>query len=59
MLTFDYDDPNRARITLSFRVVCASGFTWEFCQTNIDDCVGVDCSGTGGWYWLFYMQLYS
>ena len=26
---------------------CDPGFTGERCQTNIDDCVGVNCSGNG------------
>ena len=26
---------------------CDPGFTGEFCQTNIDECVGVNCSGNG------------
>ena len=26
---------------------CDQGFTGEMCQTNIDDCVGVNCSGNG------------
>ena len=26
---------------------CDLGFTGDQCQTNIDDCVGVDCSGNG------------
>ena len=31
----------------TFHCVCDPGFTGELCQTNIDDCVGVDCSGNG------------
>ena len=26
---------------------CVPGFTGADCQTNIDDCVGVNCSGNG------------
>ena len=31
----------------SFHCICDPGFTGELCQTNVDDCVGVDCSGNG------------
>ena len=31
----------------TFHCACYPGFTGETCQTNIDDCVGVDCSGNG------------
>ena len=31
----------------SFNCRCDPGFTGEQCQTNIDDCVGVRCSGNG------------
>jgi hypothetical protein len=31
----------------SFQCTCDPGYTGELCQTNIDDCVGVDCSGNG------------
>ena len=27
--------------------MCIPGFTRELCQTDIDDCVGVNCSGNG------------
>ena len=30
-----------------FHYTCDPGFTGELCQTNIDDCVGVTCSGNG------------
>lgn len=35
------DDPNGV-----IACTCANGFEGEFCQTNIDDCLGLDC-GTG------------
>ena len=31
----------------SFQCTCSPGFTGVLCQTNIDDCVGVDCTGNG------------
>ena len=31
----------------SFFCSCDPGFTGELCQTNIDECVGVGCSGNG------------
>ena len=30
-----------------FHCACDPDFTGELCQTNIDDCVGVNCSGKG------------
>ena len=32
---------------LNITVLCVTGFTGPDCQTNIDDCVGVACSGRG------------
>ena len=31
----------------SFQCMCSPGFTGVLCQTNIDGCVGVDCTGNG------------
>ena len=31
----------------SFQCVCDPGFTGDLCQINIDDCVGVNCTGNG------------
>ena len=31
----------------SFRCTCSPGFTGVLCETNIDGCVGVDCTGNG------------
>ena len=31
----------------TFTCSCVQGFTGELCQTNTDDCVGVNCSGNG------------
>ena len=31
----------------TFDCMCDPGYTGEVCQTNIDDCVGVNCSGNG------------
>ena len=30
-----------------FQCTCSPGFTGVLCETNIDDCVGVDCTGNG------------
>ena len=31
----------------SFTCNCSEGFTGQVCETNIDDCVRVNCSGHG------------
>ena len=31
----------------NFQCMCIPGFTGVLCQTNINDCVGVDCTGNG------------
>ena len=39
----------------SFQCMCAPGFTGMLCQTNIDDCVGVDCTGNGQYRYRVYV----
>ena len=45
MFTFSYGDPTQTMITLSFRVVCASGFTGGLTLMTVLH--GVNCSGNG------------
>ena len=40
----------------SFQCTCSPGFTGVLCETNIDDCVGVDCTGNGQ-YTVIYMSV--
>ena len=42
----NYYGPNCSQFCTD-NCTCDPGFTGEFCQTNIDDCVGVNCSGNG------------
>ena len=47
---FSYKQPPvRSSIVLSFKVVCATGYTGESCDVNIDDCqaMAINCSGRG------------
>ena len=47
---FSYKEPPvRSSIVLSFKVVCATGYTGESCDVNIDDCqaMAINCSGRG------------
>ena len=38
------DNGECRNVVNSFRCTCSPGFTGVLCQTNIDDCVGVDCT---------------
>ena len=39
----------------SFQCMCDPGFTGMFCETNNDDCVGVDCTGNGQYRYRVYV----
>ena len=39
-------------VNSQFQCTCSPGFTGVLCQTNIDGCVGVDCTGNG-WYTVY------
>ena len=43
----------------SFQCMCAPGFTGMLCQTNIDNCVGVDCTGNGQYRYSVYKCAYN
>ena len=45
----------------SFQCTCSPGFTGPgvFCQTNIDDCVGVDCAGNGQYSYIVHVCAYK